>query len=62
MTHYIASTSLAICHVQAVVIQKFKRKLQQAGRTDAPLEKFETYERRLHAARAGWPVGLGRAD
>ena len=55
MTHYIASTSLAICHVQAVVIQKFKRKLQQAGRTDAPLEKFETYERRLHEL-VGLPV------
>jgi hypothetical protein len=54
-THYIAATSLAICHVQAVVIQKFKRKLQRAGRTDARLEKFDTYERRLHEL-AGLPV------
>eukprot|EP00964_Phaeocystis_antarctica_P064071 scaffold38504_cov111-Phaeocystis_antarctica.AAC.5 len=54
-THYVCSTSLALCHTQAVVIEKFKRRLQRLGRTDARLEKFDTYERRLHEL-VGLPV------
>ena len=47
-THYVASTSLAICHVQNVVLEKFRRKLKLMGIVDEKLEQFGTMESRLH--------------
>eukprot|EP00966_Prymnesium_polylepis_P069764 1621880-Prymnesium_polylepis.1 len=46
-THYICSTGLAIAHVNAVCIYKFKLELQTEGRTDARIEQFHSMEQSL---------------
>ena len=47
-THYIASTSLAIAHVNNTVIHAIRsRLLEQLGEIDARIEDFGTYQQRL---------------
>ena len=47
-THYIASTSLAIAHVNGVVIENFRCDLAAQGITSSRIEEWGTYQRRLH--------------
>jgi len=48
-THYKASTSLAISHVNNVVITNFRRMLEQKGfAPDERIERFDTFEHRLY--------------
>ena len=47
-THYICSTALAICHVNNVVIHRFRRRLAANGQVDRRIEEFGTMETRLH--------------
>jgi len=47
-THYIASTSLAIAHVNNIVIRNFRRALAANGIVDDEIEIFGTFQARLY--------------
>jgi len=46
-THYIASTGLAIAHVNTVCIHKFRRQLAARGLVDSRIEAFDCMETHL---------------
>ena len=46
-THYVASTSLAIAHVNNIVIRNFRRAIARNGCVDDRIEAFGTFQQRL---------------